>query len=63
MTSQKLALDVKEAREVLGGISQPTFYKLVANNELRTFTIGRRRYTTPEACAEYIRAREKAAKS
>jgi len=62
MHDSKLALNVKEQRRALGDISPPTYYKLVASGELKTFTIGRRRYATPEACRAYIQQREKDAK-
>lgn len=37
-------MPVAEARQVLGGISSATFYKLVQDGELRLVKIGRRSF-------------------
>ena len=55
------ALDVKQACAAMGGITPPTYYKEVAAGRLKTFKIRNRRFATPEACREYIAAREKEA--
>lgn len=54
MTDLKMALTVKEQRAALGGISAPTYYRLIQSGHLRTFLIGKRRYATPEAIRECI---------
>lgn len=55
------ALDVKQACAAMGGITPPTYYKEVAAGRLKTFKIRNRRFTTPEACRDYIHAREQEA--
>jgi excisionase family DNA binding protein len=40
------------------GISRDQVFKLIANGELRSFTIGKARYIRAEAIEEYIRRRE-----
>ena len=54
----RAAYSVLEARELLGGISQETFYKLVKSKALKTFLIGTRRMTSPAAIEAFIRQRE-----
>jgi excisionase family DNA binding protein len=49
---------IAEAGELLGGVSRGTVYKLIRAGELKTFTIGRRRFVSDEAIAALIRARE-----
>ena len=61
MHNIKLALTVKEICKALGGVTPPTIYKEIAAGRLKTFKIGSRRFSTPEACQEYIRLREKEA--
>ncbi len=56
----RAAYSVPEARELLGGISQATFYQLVGSGELKTFLIGTRRMTSLAAIDAYIRMREAA---
>lgn len=56
--SDAMALTIAEARAALGGISNVTIYSLINSGELRTFTIGRRRFVSREAIADFIRARE-----
>lgn len=43
------------------GISRPTLYKQINKGRLKTITIGRRRFTTPQWVDEYIESRLKAA--
>ena len=54
----RAAYSVREARELLGGISQATYYQLVGSGDLKTFLIGTRRMTSPEAIEAFIRKRE-----
>ena len=54
----RAAYGVPEARELLGGISQATFYQLVGSGELKTFLIGTRRMTSLAAIDAYIQMRE-----
>lgn len=57
----RAAYTVQEARQMLGGISQATFYGLVNRGELRTFRIGRRRLVSADAIADYIKGAERKA--
>lgn len=50
----KAAVSVAEAREMLGGIANPTIYELINSRELRTFRVGRRRLVSVEAIRDYI---------
>ena len=52
------ALSVREARKRLGGISNAVFYRLINEEQLRSFKIGRRRLISEDAIREFIRARE-----
>ena len=54
MSDLKMALTVKEQRAALGGISAPTYDRLIQSEPLRTFLIGKRRYATPQAIRECI---------
>ena len=54
----RVAYSIKEARQLLGGISQATIYKLIGRGELRTFRVGRRRFVGADAIADYIRDAE-----
>lgn len=51
MTINDLCLVLKLGRNKI--------YEEIASGRLRTYTVGRRRYSTDEAVEEYIRAREK----
>lgn len=51
MTVNDLCLVLKLGRNKI--------YEEIAAGRLRTYTVGRRRYSTDEAVEEYIRAREK----
>ena len=55
------ALDMKQTCKALGNVTPPTVYKEIAAGRLKTFKIRNRRFATPEACREYIAAREKEA--
>lgn len=46
-----------EAREWLR-ISQPTLYKLINENKLKTYKIGRRRFTTIQELENFVRQQE-----
>ena len=52
-----LTMSIADAAKALN-VSRPTVYKLINDGSLQTFKIGHRRLTTPEACRDYIRARE-----
>lgn len=53
MTTRK-AYTVKEARALIGGISQAAFYKLVNAGELKTVKIAGRRLVPDESINELI---------
>ena len=62
MTSQDLQnaqgleprlLSLKQACQVLG-ISRTSLYALLASNQLRSVTVGRRRFVTREAIDEFV---------
>lgn len=53
MTHRK-AYTVKEARALIGGISQAAFYKLVNAGELKTVKIAGRRLVPDESINELI---------
>lgn len=53
----KRVFTIPEACEYLG-IGVTTAYELMAEGELRSFTIGRSRRVTRDACDEFIFARE-----
>ncbi len=55
------AYSVREARELLGGISNRTIYGLIREGNLRTFCVGRRRFVSSEAIRDYIVAAERRA--
>ena len=54
-------LTIKETCAALGGVTPPTVYKEIAAGRLKTFKIRNRRFATPEACRDYIHAREQEA--
>lgn len=47
-------LTVAQARERLGGISRSTFYNLVGRHELRSLSVGSRRFVPESAVREFI---------
>lgn len=51
---------MEEARDSLR-VSPPTLYKLINSGKLKTYKIGRRRFTTDVALAELISDLEKGA--
>lgn len=55
----KPANTIPETVEALG-LSRATLYELIRTGELRTYTVGRRRYCSEEAIREFIRTREQA---
>ena len=57
----RAAHTIQEARQLLGGISQATVYKLIRHGELRTFRVGRRRFVSDNAIRDYIAAAEREA--
>ena len=48
------ANSIREARQLLGGIAQPTIYSLINSKKIRTFKIGRRRFITDEAIRDFF---------
>ncbi len=58
LLAERDAYTVPQTRQRLGGISQESYYGLVKSGALKTFLIGTRRYTSPEAIAAFIRKRE-----
>lgn len=58
-TIPKAAYSIKEFEQAIG-ISHSTMYELLAAGEIRTFTIGRRRFISAEALKEFIEKREAA---
>ena len=55
----RAAYPIKEARQLLGNLSQAKFYELIRRGDLRTFQVGRRRLVAAEAIAEFIKAAER----
>jgi len=51
---------IAEAFEILG-VSRPLGSKLIHTGELRTYTVGRNRYTTADALRDFTEMRERAA--
>ena len=47
-------VDINRARELLGGISRPHIYRLIARGELRTVKSGARRLVPVSAIDEYL---------
>ena len=47
-------LNVVEARKFLGGISQTQMYKLVWSGDIKSLTIGNRRYVTKTELHKFI---------
>jgi excisionase family DNA binding protein len=56
---QALALSIKDVCKALN-VTHPTVYKEIQAGRLQSFTIGRRRFVSPDALTNYVRAREKA---
>ncbi|CAA9889974.1 DNA binding domain-containing protein, excisionase family [Candidatus Methylobacter favarea] len=57
MVTQNQNRTMDEAREWLR-ISQPTLYKLINENKLKTYKIGRRRFTTIQELENFVRQQE-----
>lgn len=51
-------LDEPNARRELGGIGRTKFYELLANGELRSVKVGRRRLVPANAIVEYVQRLE-----
>ena len=47
-------LNLVEARKFLGGISQTQMYKLVRSGDIKSLTIGNRRYVTKTELHKFI---------
>ena len=45
---------IEEAREILGGIARNTIYELLRNGDLSSVAIGRRRFVSATAIADFI---------
>ena len=58
IAQERDALSVTEARERLGGISNGTIYELIGSGELKSFTVGRRRFISRDAIREFIKRKE-----
>jgi excisionase family DNA binding protein len=58
MTNPTQSLTIEEAMHSLR-TSRAAVYRIINSGDLRTFKIGRRRYTTPQAIADFIKARER----
>ncbi|MBB3040169.1 excisionase family DNA-binding protein [Hoyosella altamirensis] len=58
-TLTRLAFSKNEAAEQIG-VSLAAIDKLIADREIRTFTVGRRRLISAAALADFITAREAA---
>ena len=60
MAGEKLprAATVREARAMLGALSQMKIYELFNSGALRSFKIGTKRYVSHAAIAEFISRRE-----
>lgn len=57
----KLAFDINATGDVLGGLSRSRIYELIADGQLRSFTIGTRRFISRDAILELIARQEAAA--
>ena len=55
---QPIAHSIERATERLGWKSRQTTYNEINAGRLRSYTVGRRRFISEEACVEYVRARE-----
>ena len=58
--TQRQAYSVEDACTQCGGIGKVKFYELLASGELKSFKIGRRRFVSAQAIAEFIAKREQA---
>jgi hypothetical protein len=56
MSENKTGIPILEAKKPLGGISTPTLYCLINAGTLKTYKIGRKRYTTPGYIQECLEA-------
>lgn len=55
MSERLTGIPVLAAKKPLGGISTPTLYDLINSGKLKTYKIGRKRYTTEVYISECIR--------
>jgi len=46
--------DTDNSRQILGGIGKTTLYELIAEGELNTVKIGRRRFVVDSSITSYI---------
>jgi excisionase family DNA binding protein len=59
--TERDAYSVDDARFRLGGASRDTIERLIKRGELRSFTVGRRRFVSSAELARFIASREQAA--
>lgn len=50
----KKALSVEDARQYLGGVSRNTLYRLFKSNDLKSFTVNKRRLVLKSEIDSYI---------
>ena len=53
----KKVLSIEDARQYLGGISRNTLYRLFKSNDLKSFTVNKRRFVLKSEIDSYIDAR------
>jgi excisionase family DNA binding protein len=58
--TERLAYSLDQARFRLGDVSRDTLERLIARGELRSFTVGRRRFISAAELDDFIRRREEA---
>ena len=56
---QRAGYSIAEARQLLGGIAPATIYGLIRRGHLRTYRVGRRRFVSADAIAEFIQSAER----
>jgi len=58
--TERLAYSIDGVRRQLDDISRDTIERLIARGELKSFSIGRRKFVSAQALSDYIRRREEA---
>jgi len=53
----KRGLTMEEACTYIGGVSRPTMYKLIGQDEIESYYIGVRRYFTKDSLDKWINSR------
>mgnify|MGYP005828418235 CR=1 FL=1 len=56
-TLEKRGLNMTEACNYIGGVSRPTMYKLIGEDEIESYFIGVRRYFTKDSLDRWINTR------